>query len=102
MRPNYVIPVKHFLDSFKSVVAAGHRQEEIRNWCQENIGKPYPIIEYPQDGVPIGPDYNDEEGRWVCFGHANGYDVGYDSVDLVDNWCFRDQKDASWFALRWL
>ena len=89
MRPDYVI----MIDSPTYVV-----REDIKQWCYDNVGEPYKITEYPADGVPWGPDYDDKDGSWVAF-IDNTYVYGNDHP--VDTWCFKDSNDAVAFRLRW-
>lgn len=89
MRPDYVI----MIDS----PPYGLR-EEIKEWCYNNVGEPYPIIDNPSDGVPWGADYDDKNGTWVAYVN-NTYVYGNDHP--VDTWCFRDSNDAVAFRLRW-
>ena len=86
MRPEHVI----WIDSDGSV------PDEMLQWCFDNVGQPYSVIDYPEDGVPCGADYTDPNGKWICYAHnfvGNGR--------YVDTFCFRDQADATLFGLRW-
>lgn len=89
MRPDYVV----MIDSPKG----GHR-ENISQWCIDNVGEPFPIIDHPSDGVPWGPDYNDKNATWVAF-IDNTYVYG--NHRPVDTWCFTDSSDAVAFRLKW-
>ena len=82
------------IDSPQSVEA----RSDVYFWCMENVGKPYNQIENPMEGVPYGPDYNDEDGKWIAF--INNHYV-YGSKRPVDTWCFRDSVDAVAFRLKW-
>ena len=66
-------------------------------WCKEHIGKPFEMSDEPNF---IGFDY--QKGLWGCYQGYNRFNVGYDSPDLRDNWVFKNEKDATWFAWRWL
>lgn len=89
MRPEHVIWIDQNENTLLQV-------DEMISWCQTKVGVPYPIIDNPSDGVPRGFDYNDEEGKWCCY---SGNHVG--NGRIVSTWCFRNEKDASFFALRW-
>ena len=71
--------------------------DEIIEWCKEHIGKPFEMSDEPNF---IGFDYH--KGLWGCYQGYNRFNVGYDSPDLRDNWVFKNEKDATWFAWRWL
>jgi hypothetical protein len=86
MRPVYII----WIDSTGAVPS------EMLDWCIENVGKPYPIVERPAEGVPYGADYDDPEGKWICHAHNHVGDGRY-----VDTFCFRDEADATMFGLKW-
>ena len=86
MRPEHIV----WIDSDKSPESA-----RLAKWCMKHIGEPYKIVEYPMDGVPQGFDYTDPNGKWCCYMQNNIGDR------LVDTWCFRDEKDATFFSLRW-
>jgi hypothetical protein len=69
---------------------------EILEWACENIGQPF---EHSKEPNFHGFDYT--QGAWGCYMGYNRYQVGYDSPDLKDNWVFKNERDANWFALRW-
>jgi hypothetical protein len=59
-----------------------HYETEL--WCKEHFGERWNIFE-------------NREGRWTVFwaGHRGEHAGKY-------RWCFANEKDAIWFALRWL
>ncbi len=89
MRPEFVV----MIDSPSASIRA-----KILAWCETNVGDPYPIIEYPEQGVPVGPDYNNKNGKWFAFIN-NRYMYGNDRP--IDTWCFIDSGDAIAFRLKW-
>ena len=54
---------------------------EITRWCKEHFGDEWDITNNPQ-------------GRWKCFW------AGRENRNS-SRWCFADEKDSAWFALRW-
>ena len=71
--------------------------DEMLEWCNKNIGVPFGMSDEPNF---IGFDY--QTGLWGCYQCYNRLNVGYDNPDdLRDNWVFKNEKDATLFALRW-
>jgi hypothetical protein len=54
---------------------------EVEEWCRDNIGERW---------FAVGR----KTGNWTCFW------VGRDDPKSY-LWCFRNEKDAFWFSLRW-
>jgi hypothetical protein len=54
---------------------------EVEEWCRDNIGERW---------FAVGR----KTGNWICFW------VGRDDPKSY-LWCFRNEKDAFWFSLRW-
>jgi hypothetical protein len=65
------------------VIVDKHHHYEAEAWCKEHFGKRWDIID-------------NREGRWTVFwtGTRGDYPNRY-------RWCFADERDAAWFALKW-
>lgn len=55
---------------------------ETEAWCKQHFGERWDI-------------FDNREGRWTVFWAGTERPKEY-------RWCFADERDAAWFALRWM